>query len=61
MEGRSTDSEAGRATTSSGIPLQGRDYNDPRESVLDTLQVSMHPNVGLDEGGTRIIMVSTRR
>ena len=27
-----------------------RDHNDPREGVLDTLQVSMHPNVGPDTG-----------
>ena len=31
-----------------------REHNDPREGVLDTLQVSMHPNVGPDTGGTRI-------
>ena len=36
---------------------QLRGHNDPREGVLDTLQVSTHPNVGPDTGGTRNIMV----
>ena len=36
---------------------RGRDHNDPREGVLDTLQVSMHPYVGPDTDGTRTIMV----
>ena len=40
-----------------GQELWGRDHNDPREGVLDTLQVSMHPNVGPDTDGTRTIMV----
>ena len=40
-----------------GWKQRGRDHNDPREGVLDTLQVSMHPNVGPDTGGTRTIMV----
>ena len=40
-----------------GQELRGRDHNDPREGVLDTLQVSMHPNVGPDTDGTRTIMV----
>ena len=40
-----------------GLKLSGRDHNDPREGVLDTLQVSMHPYVGPDTDGTRTIMV----
>ena len=38
-------------------PIHLRVHNDPREGVLDTLQVSMHPNAGSDTGGTRTIMV----
>ena len=33
-----------------------RDQKGPREGVLETLQVSMHPNVGPD-AGSRTIMV----
>ena len=33
-----------------------RDQKGPREGVLETLQVSMHPNVGPDTG-SRTIMV----
>merc|ERR1712194_106340 len=40
-----------------GLKLSGRDQNDPREGVLDTLQVSMHPYVGPDTDGSRTIMV----
>ena len=37
--------------------IQLRVHNNPREGVLDTLQVSMHPNVGPGTGGTRTIMI----
>ena len=40
-----------------GRKLRGRDHNDPREGVIDTLQVSMHPNMGPDTGGTPTTMV----
>ena len=40
-----------------GWKQRGRANNDPRKDVLDTLQVSMHPNVGPDTGEIRTIMV----
>ena len=50
------------------VEVDAREEGEPRarvwgspvnefERVLDTLQVAMHPNVGPDTGGTRIIMV----
>ena len=56
-ESHDKQNDSARVQRVPGWKQRGRDHNDPREGVLDTLQVSVHPNVGPDTCGTRTIMV----
>ena len=59
VPGRKNKKQKKDAAQNQRVPgqIQLRGHNDPREGLLDTLQISMHPNVGPDTGGTRNIMV----